>query len=128
VPVPAGGPSADDQSVEAIHRGDGRIGDHDHESYEFQLSKSGDERSHRATFDLTKPWPFSEQDAADIAQDVLIIHGREDRFVSFAAANWFFERIPNVRLYGIGKCGHWTQIEQHDRFVAVVRGFLAGNL
>lgn len=84
--------------------------------------------SHEATFDLTTPWVFSEQDAADIAQDVLIIHGREDQFVTFDAGLWFFQRIPNARLYGIGKCGHWTQIEQHRRFVAAVRGFLAGSL
>lgn len=85
-------------------------------------------RSHEATFDLTIPWEFSEQDLADITQDVLIVHGREDKFVTFDAGLYFFQRIPNARLYGIGKCGHWTQIEQHDRFVAAVRGFLAGQL
>ena len=85
-------------------------------------------RSHEATFDLTVPWEFSDQDLADITQDVLIVHGREDKFVTFEAGLYFFQRIPNARLYGIGKCGHWTQIEQHDRFVAAVRGFLAGQL
>jgi len=86
------------------------------------------ERSHRATFDMSKPWPFTEEDAANITQDVLIVHGREDRFVTFEAGLWFFDRIPNARLYGIGKCGHWTQIEQHDRFAAALRGFLSGHL
>jgi 2-hydroxymuconate-semialdehyde hydrolase len=86
------------------------------------------ERSHRATFDMTKPWTFTAQDAANITQDVLIIHGREDRFAPYESANWFFEHIPNARLYGIGHCGHWTQIEQHDRFVTAVRAFLAGQL
>jgi 2-hydroxymuconate-semialdehyde hydrolase len=86
------------------------------------------ERSHRATFDMTTPWQFSAEDAANIAQDVLIVHGREDKLTSYDAANWFFGHIPNARLYGIGKCGHWIQIEQHSRFVAAVRGFLAGQL
>jgi 2-hydroxymuconate-semialdehyde hydrolase len=86
------------------------------------------ERSHRATFDLSKPWEYTAEDAAKIEQDVLIVHGREDRFVRFEAGTWFFEHIPNARLYGIGKCGHWTQIEHHDRFVAAVRGFLSGRL
>jgi 2-hydroxymuconate-semialdehyde hydrolase len=85
-------------------------------------------RSHEATFDLTIPWEFTDQDLARITQDVLIIHGREDKFVTFEAGLHFSQGIPNARLYGIGKCGHWTQIEQHDRFVAAVRGFLGGQL
>jgi 2-hydroxymuconate-semialdehyde hydrolase len=38
--------------------------------------------SHEATFDLTIPWEFTDQDLASITQDVLIIHGREDKFVT----------------------------------------------
>ena len=88
------------------------------------------ERSHRATFVdvLDRPWALTPEDAAKIEQDVLVIHGREDRFVVFDGGKWFFDHLPNVRLYGIGKCGHWTQIEQHDRFVAAVRGFVSGSL
>lgn len=89
------------------------------------------QRSHRATFsdlDSSKPLSITAEDAAKIAQEVLVIHGREDRFVPFEAGEWFFQNLPNVRLYGIGKCGHWTQIEQHDRFVAALRGFLTGLL
>ncbi|WP_201274611.1 alpha/beta fold hydrolase [Mycolicibacterium sp. CH28] len=89
------------------------------------------QRSHTATFygfDPTRPWALSEQDAAAIENEVLIIHGREDRFVPFAAGAWFFEHLPNARLYGIGHCGHWTQIEQQTRFVTATRAFLAGQL
>lgn len=89
------------------------------------------ERSHRATFmdlDPANPWAFTAEDAARITQETLVIHGREDDFVPFAAGIWFFENIPNARLYGIGKCGHWTQIEQHVRFVTALREFLAGRL
>lgn len=86
------------------------------------------QRSHAATFDLSTPWTISDEELAAIEQDVLIIHGREDKMVVFEAGLWFFERIPNSRLYGIGKCGHWTQIEQHDRFVAAIRGFVSGVL
>lgn len=85
-------------------------------------------RSHEATFDLSVPWVITDEELAAIVQDVLVIHGREDQMLNFADSLYFFERIPNARLYGIGKCGHWTQIEQHDRFVAVVRGFLEGAL
>lgn len=94
-----------------------------------QATRPEVERSHRATFSGTNPWSFTVEDAAGIAQEVLVIHGREDRFVPFVeAAVWFFEHLPNARLYGIGKCGHWTQIEQHDRFVTALRGFLTGAL
>lgn len=88
-------------------------------------------RSHVATFegfDPARPWSLSEQDAAAISHETLVIHGREDRFIPFAAGAWFFEHLPNARLYGIGHCGHWTQIEQHTRFVTAVRAFLAGQL
>jgi 2-hydroxymuconate-semialdehyde hydrolase len=84
--------------------------------------------SHEATFDLTVPWVFTDEDMANVKQDVLIIHGREDKFVTFEAGLYFFEHIPNSRLYGIGKCGHWTQIEQQDKFIGAVRGFMTGNL
>jgi 2-hydroxymuconate-semialdehyde hydrolase len=84
-----------------------------------------------ATFsdlDPANPWALAAEDVARITQEVLIVHGREDRFVTFEAGLWFFNNLPNARLYGIGKCGHWTQIEQHDRFVAALRGFLSGRL
>jgi 2-hydroxymuconate-semialdehyde hydrolase len=89
------------------------------------------QRSHVATFsdlDPANPWALAAEDVARITQEVLIVHGREDRFVTFEAGLWFFNNLPNARLYGIGKCGHWTQIEQHDRFVAALRGFLSGRL
>jgi 2-hydroxymuconate-semialdehyde hydrolase len=86
------------------------------------------QRSHLATFDLTIPWVITDEELAAITQEVLIVHGREDAVLNFADSLWYFNRIPNARLYGIGKCGHWTQIEHHKNFVSVVRGFLAGAL
>jgi 2-hydroxymuconate-semialdehyde hydrolase len=86
------------------------------------------QRSHVATFDLSIPWVISDEDLGRIAQEVLIIHGREDRMLNFADSLYYFDRIPNARLYGIGKCGHWTQIEHHRQFTAAVRGFLEGAL
>jgi 2-hydroxymuconate-semialdehyde hydrolase len=85
-------------------------------------------RSHLATFDLTNPIGFSDEFLASIEQDVLIIHGRDDHMVTFEAGVYFFQHIPNARLYGIGKCGHWTQIEHHEFFVGAVRGFVEGSL
>jgi 2-hydroxymuconate-semialdehyde hydrolase len=89
------------------------------------------ERSHRATFsdfDPHNPWSLTTEQVGALTQEVLVIHGREDLFVPYTAAASFFEHIPNARLYGIGKCGHWTQIEQRTRFVTAVRQFLLGQL
>jgi 2-hydroxymuconate-semialdehyde hydrolase len=93
-----------------------------------QAKRTDVERSHRATFDMSKPWSITAADLEAITHEVLIVHGREDRFVKFGGGVYFFEHIPNSRLYGIARCGHWTQIEQHDKFVAVLSGFLAGDL
>ncbi|WP_329410560.1 alpha/beta fold hydrolase [Nocardia vinacea] len=86
------------------------------------------ERSHRATFDLRNPWQITEEQLTGIEHETLIIHGREDSFVTLGGGLYYFQKIPNARLYGIGKCGHWTQIEHRDRFVAALRGFLEGRL
>lgn len=87
------------------------------------------EASHRATFTMADPpWDFTQQDLEAITQPALVIHGREDTFVRFEGGVYYFEHIPNARLYGIGKCGHWAQIEHHDRFVAAVRAFVEGHL
>jgi 2-hydroxymuconate-semialdehyde hydrolase len=86
------------------------------------------EKSHRATFDFSVPWDFTEEDLAAISVPTLIIQSREDTFVRFEGGVYYFDHIPNARIYGIGKCAHWAQIEQHDLFVAALRNFLAGQL
>jgi 2-hydroxymuconate-semialdehyde hydrolase len=86
------------------------------------------EASHRATFDLSVPWEFGLDDVRRLTQETLVIHGREDKFVRFAGAVYYFENLPNARLYGLGRCGHWAMIEHHERFVYAVREFLEGRL
>lgn len=82
------------------------------------------ERSHRATFDFSDPWTFTEDDLAAIEQETLLIHGREDKFARFEGSLYYFQHIPNAQLLGVGKCGHWIQIEHHAQFVSAVRNFL----
>jgi 2-hydroxymuconate-semialdehyde hydrolase len=86
------------------------------------------QKSHRATFDFSVPWEFTDADLAAITAPTLIIQGREDSFVRFEGSVYYFEHIPNARIYGIGKCGHWAQIEHHDLFVAALRSFIQGRL
>lgn len=56
----------------------------------------------------------------------LIVHGREDRIVPVEKSVRFNQIIPNSELHVFGRCGHWTQIERRDRFVALVIPFLQG--
>lgn len=58
-----------------------------------------------------------------MTQEVLILHGRDDRVVPFANSLHMFEMIPNAQLHGFGKCGHWTQIEHAARFHELVADF-----
>lgn len=59
-----------------------------------------------------------------IAQPTLLVHGREDRVIPFAASLRAFELLPNAELHAFGHCGHWVQIERTSRFLAVVADFL----
>ena len=54
----------------------------------------------------------------------LIVHGREDVIVPYANAVKFHELLPNSELHLFGGCGHWTQIERRERFIALVTPFL----
>ena len=59
---------------------------------------------------------------------MLAVHGRDDRIIPLEASTYFADHIPNANLYVIGQCGHWTQIEHHDKFVYLARKFFAGDL
>lgn len=61
----------------------------------------------------------------DIQHPTLIVHGREDKVIPIETSLKLFELIENAQLHMFGKCGHWTQIEQTDRFVELVEAFLA---
>jgi 2-hydroxymuconate-semialdehyde hydrolase len=60
----------------------------------------------------------------NIAQPVLITHGREDTIVPVEIAYKFSSLIKQSELHVFGECGHWTQIERKFRFLQVVIPFL----
>lgn len=59
-----------------------------------------------------------------IDKPVLIIHGRDDKVIPVEASYKIFSLIDDAQLHIFGKCGHWTQIEHTDKFVALVDNFL----
>ena len=56
--------------------------------------------------------------------EVLLIHGRDDRVVP-ASVSWnLHQHLPNSQLHTISKCGHWTMVEHAARFWQLVENFL----
>lgn len=66
----------------------------------------------------------SDDELRALPHPVLIVHGREDRVVPLAGSLKLMELIPNAQLHVFGRCGHWTMIEQRDRFNGLVEQFL----
>lgn len=63
-----------------------------------------------------------------IEQRVLLVHGREDRFVTADSSVYLNQHLPNSQLHIFDKCGHWVQIERRKGMTTLVRAFLAGEL
>lgn len=66
----------------------------------------------------------SDADIKGMSNETLIIHGREDRVVPLSSSLHLAELIDRAQLHVFGRCGHWTQIEQTDRFNRLVVEFL----
>lgn len=66
-----------------------------------------------------------EHAIAAIEHPTLIVHGREDKVIPMSNAERLFKLIPNAELHMFGRSGHWTQIEQKDRFNELVTHFLS---
>ena len=57
----------------------------------------------------------------------LLIHGRDDRVVSFENSLFLLARIPNSRLVVLNRCGHWAMIEHPEEFNRLVADFVANS-
>ncbi len=64
-----------------------------------------------------------DESIAAIQQPTLLLHGRDDRVIPLAFSERLHQLIPNSQLHSFGQCGHWTQIEQAQRFIALVTHF-----
>jgi 2-hydroxy-6-oxonona-2,4-dienedioate hydrolase len=60
-----------------------------------------------------------------IKTPTLLIHGRDDRVVSFETSLYLLANIPDSRLVLLNRCGHWAMIEHPDEFNRVVGDFIA---
>lgn len=66
-----------------------------------------------------------EDRLGEIPQPVLVLAGRHDRTCSVAAAETTAAGIPNAELVVFEGSGHMTFVEENERYVDVVRDFLA---
>lgn len=87
-------------------------------------------RSHELTFSQRRLTGLHVPETAlrRITNEVLLIHGREDRVVPVESSEWLVRRLPNARLFVMPNCAHWVQIEAKNAFNTVATAFLAGQL
>jgi len=62
-----------------------------------------------------------------ISAPTLIIHGRDDRVVSFEGSLRLLANVADSRLVVLNRCGHWAQIEHADEFNRLVTDFVLHN-
>ena len=67
-------------------------------------------------------WGF---ELADISVPVLLMHGREDKFVPFGHGEWLAAHIPGVQAQLLDNDGHLTLLEHR---VPEVHSWLSGLL
>ncbi len=72
-----------------------------------------------------KSMASNEAEVSKIDKPVLIVHGREDKVIPVENSYRLINLIDNAQLHVFGHCGHWTQIEQTDKFTKLVDNFLS---
>jgi pimeloyl-ACP methyl ester carboxylesterase len=72
-------------------------------------------------------WRSIVNNLRNITAPTLVIWGQQDRIIPVAHAQVARDRIPNVRLHIIDRCGHMPQLEHPDEFNALVLEFLAST-
>lgn len=71
-----------------------------------------------------KPFPDFTARLHEIQQEVLIVWGREDRFVPMDTGLRLLAGLPRAQLHVFNRCGHWAQWEHADKFNRLVLDFL----
>lgn len=99
--------------------------------YQLRLDNMLARREHLVNFVKSqelnpKQYPDVSARLGEVTQPVLVIWGRDDRFVPLDAGLRLVAGLPNADFHVFGRCGHWAQWEHADRFNRMVVDFLAG--
>lgn len=62
-----------------------------------------------------------------VTAPALLMHGRDDRVVSFETTLFLAAHIANSRAVLFNRCGHWAQLEHADEFNRLVTDFVMNN-
>lgn len=63
----------------------------------------------------------------EIAVPTLLVHGKDDRVVSYENTLFLLAHIPDSRAVLLNRCGHWAMIEHAGEFNRLVAGFVAAD-
>lgn len=71
-----------------------------------------------------KQFPDVTNRLGEIANETLIVWGRDDRFVPMDTGLRLLNSLPRAELHIFNRCGHWVQWEYADKFNRMVLDFL----
>ena len=64
---------------------------------------------------------------AEVRAPTLVVHGRDDRVVSFEHGLRLTSLVGDSRLVLLNRCGHWVQVEHADEFNRLVAQFVQNS-
>lgn len=82
-------------------------------------------RYNQATVGRTRMLNDLSDQVDRITMPTLIFHGEDDTLVDPEGSCRAAARMPDANLVLVPDCGHWAQLEAHDRFLAEAEPFLA---
>ncbi|MEI4771791.1 alpha/beta hydrolase [Psychrobacillus sp. FJAT-51614] len=63
-----------------------------------------------------------------IPNNILLVHGKEDKVCSVESSYYLLEHLQHAQLHVFSECGHWTQIEQRDKFNHLIQSFFKEDI
>lgn len=100
------------------------------EMFKFRLDNILARKDHLENFVKSsqanpKQFPDVSYRLGEIANDTLIVWGRDDRFVPMDVGLRLLNGLQRAQMHIFNRCGHWAQWEHADKFNRMVLDFFA---